>query len=333
MYKRAEMKRRESTESGGWLVSPVSSGTTESRPLIAWIFSDDEALEQYHETYSRFISECIESGWLEEEIARVQEMITPYLEQDASAFYSMEEFEKAVSTLKTFCAKRGESVRGQLDGTIPSTSNGQRSSDALIDASDISTADMGSMNSTNGSGGGPDNGFGGGMPSGMPDMSSMPDMSTMPDMGSMPDAGGGQMPSGMPDVSSMPDMSDRQRPSGMPDAMGNFSGSTGNSSAADPESPAASPDIPAGSETAAPDPSAEPEAAEPAEQPAEGSATERPEPPEGGFSGGGPGGDFPGGNFGGAGGYSSGIWIWTAACAAGLLAAVLIIRKIGNHNS
>ena len=133
----------------------------------------------------------------------------------------------------------------------------------------------------------------------------------------------------------------------MPDATGDFSGSTGNSSVADPESPAASPDIPAGTGTTAPDPSAEPESAEPAEQPAvssapekTGSATERPEPPEGGFSGGGPGGpgggpggDFPGGNFGGAGGYSSGIWIWTAACAAGLLAAVLIIRKTGNHNN
>ena len=128
--------------------NPVSNGTTESRPLIAWIFSDEESLEAYHETYDRFISEYIESGWLEEEISRVQEMISSYVEKDPTAFYSMDEFEKAVSTLKTFCAKRGESIRGQLDGTIPSTTNEQRSSDALVDASDISTADMGSMNST-----------------------------------------------------------------------------------------------------------------------------------------------------------------------------------------
>ena len=144
--------------------SPVSSGTTDSRPLIAWIFSDEEALAEYHQVYSRFIAENIESGWLEAEISRVQEMITPYLEKDESKFFTMDEFTKAVDTLKTFCSRRGESIRGQLDGTIPSTSAGQRNSSALIDASDISTADMGSMNSTNGGGGfggpgGGDSGF------------------------------------------------------------------------------------------------------------------------------------------------------------------------------
>ncbi len=151
--------------------SPVSGGTVDSRPLVAWIFSDEEALAAYHEAYDRFISENIESGWLAEEIARVKEMITPYLEKDASAFYDMEAFEKGVSTLQTFCAKRGESVRGQLEGSIPSTSEGQRSSTALIDASDISTADMGSMNNGGPGNGGPGGMPGGGMPSGMPDFS------------------------------------------------------------------------------------------------------------------------------------------------------------------
>ena len=150
--------------------SPVSGGTVDSRPLVAWIFSDEEALAAYHEAYDRFISENIESGWLAEEIARVKEMITPYLEKDASAFYDMEAFEKGVSTLQIFCRRRGESVRGQLEGSIPSTSEGQRSSTALIDASDISTADMGSMNN-GGPGGGPGGMPGGGMPSGMPDFS------------------------------------------------------------------------------------------------------------------------------------------------------------------
>ena len=147
--------------------SPVSSGTTDSRPLIAWIFSDEEALANYHVIYSRFLEENIENGWLEAEIDRVQEMISSYVAEDPSAFYTAEEFEKGVETLKTFCRKRGESVRGQLDGTIPSTSNGQRSSSALIDASEISTADMGTMNSDKGGG------FtGGGMPGGgMPDIS------------------------------------------------------------------------------------------------------------------------------------------------------------------
>ena len=292
--------------------NPVSNGTTESRPLIAWIFSDEESLEAYHETYDRFISEYVESGWLEEEISRVQEMISSYVENDPTAFYSTEEFEKAVSTLKTFCAKRGESIRGQLDGTIPSTTNEQRSSNALIDASDISTADMGSMNSTSG----------GGMPSGMPDMSQ------------------GGMPSGMPS----------EMPTGMPDGTGGFdfggsAGSSGESASESPAAPSATPAVtaamPETAQEAVPDESTEPAAKE---QPAEDGATERPNPPEGGFGSGGfsgggfsgggfpGGGDFPGGNYAG-GGYSPGIWIWTAACAAALLALILIIRKAGSHNN
>ena len=53
----------------------------------------------------------------------------------------------------------------------------------------------------------------------------------------------------------------------------------------------------------------------------------------GGFPGGGnfSGGDFPGGSFNS--GYRSEIWIWTAACAAALILAVLIICKVRSHNN
>lgn len=132
--------------------SPVSGGTVDSRPLISWIFANDDDLSAYHDAYSQFIAENFDSGWLAQEITRVQEMITPYLEQDSSKFYTMEEFEKAVETLQTFCDKRAQSIRGQLDGSIPSTSQGQQNSDALVDASDITTSDMGSMNSGKGGG-------------------------------------------------------------------------------------------------------------------------------------------------------------------------------------
>ena len=297
--------------------SPVTSGTTDSRPLIGWIFSDEEALEQYHETYDRFIRENIENGWLAAEITRVQEMITPYVETDPTAFYTTEEFEKAVSTMQTFCAKRGESVRGQLEGTIPSTSAGQRSSDALIDASEISTSDMGSMGSGGGFGGG---GSPGEMPSGMPNMGSMNfgEMpSGMPDMGSM---NFGEMPSGMPDMSGM---NFGEMPSGMPD-MGsmNFGGTPSNMPGT------------AGRNSTK-------EETENAEQSAENgqasTKTERAGAPEGFSGGNAPGGSFPGGSFpGGAGfsggGYSSTIWIHTGICAAVLLAAILVIRKARSHN-
>ena len=61
-----------------------------------------------------------------------------------------------------FCKLRAESVNGQLEGTIPSTSSGQSAdSTALIDASDLNISDMGTMGSGGGFGGANFGGFGG----------------------------------------------------------------------------------------------------------------------------------------------------------------------------
>jgi carboxyl-terminal processing protease len=55
-----------------------------------------------------------------------------------------EEFEKGIATLKDFCLLRAESVKGQLNGTIGSTTDTQKT-ETLIDAESININDMGSM--------------------------------------------------------------------------------------------------------------------------------------------------------------------------------------------
>ena len=174
--------------------TPVSNGTGSDRPLISWIFQDEEATAKYHEAYSQFIADTVESGWLAEEIARVAEMIRPYVQADENSFYTEEEFDNAVEALQSYCALRGESVRGQLDGTIPSTSEGQREdSSALVDAGSLSITAMGTMNNGGGGGGPGGGGFGGNGGSsmfggGMPSFGSSGD--------TMPSFPGGQMPGG-----------------------------------------------------------------------------------------------------------------------------------------
>ena len=123
---------------------PVS-GEMETRPLVAWIFSDPEALAAYHECYSRLVADCVESGWLSGEIERVRALIAPYLAQDPAAFTTPEQFETAVGYLRIFCEKRGQSLRGQLNGTIPATAEGQSGSDALVDAGEIVMSGLGSV--------------------------------------------------------------------------------------------------------------------------------------------------------------------------------------------
>ena len=132
--------------------SPVSGGATDDRPMVDWIFKSEEYTEKYHQYFSEFLSEINISGIIEETRA----LIAPYVKNDPSAFCTYEEFEKGSETLFEFCKLRSESVKGQLSGEIPSTTEAQKSETAkLIDASGISISDMGSM----GHGGGDKGGF------------------------------------------------------------------------------------------------------------------------------------------------------------------------------
>lgn len=126
--------------------SPVFGDTTQSRPMISWIFNSGEYTELYHEYFTEFISIYFESGYFTEMIDDVRDMIAPYVEKDVTRFCSYEEFLKGADTLKNFCLLRAESIKGQLEGEIPSTSQGQaQDKTSLIDASGIDVSDMGGM--------------------------------------------------------------------------------------------------------------------------------------------------------------------------------------------
>lgn len=116
--------------------TPILSDTIEERPMLAWIFSDPAYTTQYHEMYSEFLDEFCDSGWVAEELARVRALIAPYVERDPRSFYSTAGFEQGVDSLLLFFKLRAQSVHGQLDGTIPSTAEGQEAdSSNLIDIS------------------------------------------------------------------------------------------------------------------------------------------------------------------------------------------------------
>jgi spore coat protein CotH len=127
---------------------PISSGTLESRPMLNWIFENEEYLAKYHELYSRWISEMFESGYFEQWISDTYEMILPYVEKDPTKFCTTEEFETGVSTLLEFCSARAESIRNQLDTLSVSTDS--VSDYEYVDASDLVVSDMGSMQNDQG---------------------------------------------------------------------------------------------------------------------------------------------------------------------------------------
>lgn len=127
--------------------TPVSGGSVETRPMLSWIFENEEYTALYHSALEELIEGFFTSGEFETLIDETYALIAPYAERDTNGFCTYDEFVQGVSTLKQFCLLRAESISGQLDGSIPSTSAAQSAdSSALIDGSMLNVSDMGGMN-------------------------------------------------------------------------------------------------------------------------------------------------------------------------------------------
>ena len=63
-------------------------------------------------------------------------LIAPYVERDPTKLVSFEEFCAGKEMLERYMARRMESVRGQISGTIPSTKAGQAEHPELLTGTD-----------------------------------------------------------------------------------------------------------------------------------------------------------------------------------------------------
>ena len=103
--------------------SPVSD-SLEDNPLIANLLEVDEYKELYHQYLNDIVENFINNGTYETLIAKTDSLISDYVKNDATAFYTFDQYEEAVSNLLTFGYDRATSIAAQLDGTQPSTSTG-----------------------------------------------------------------------------------------------------------------------------------------------------------------------------------------------------------------
>lgn len=114
------------------------------RPILSKLLEVDEYKEKYHEYLSDIVSNYFGNGIFKNKINKLNSLIGDYVKNDPSAFYTYDEYTKSLETLKEFGRLRALSIQGQLEGTIPSTTSGQKEeSSKLIDASSINLSDMG----------------------------------------------------------------------------------------------------------------------------------------------------------------------------------------------
>ncbi|MDD3395212.1 MAG: CotH kinase family protein [Anaerotignum sp.] len=124
--------------------TPLDSENIGKRPIWDKLMANEENLQQYHEYFNTLITDYFESGRFESTVSRISTLIRPYVENDPTAWYTVDEFDTAVNTITQFCLLRAQSVRSQLEGSLASTTEAQETTD-LIDASGIEISAMGSQ--------------------------------------------------------------------------------------------------------------------------------------------------------------------------------------------
>jgi spore coat protein CotH len=141
--------------------TPVTGVTLEERPILGKLLEVEAYKAKYHEYLQEIVDGYFADGKFEQKVQSLNELIAERVKADPSAFNTYQEYETAVAELTKLGTLRAESIQGQLDGDIPSTSEGQQAApDRLVDASSVDLSKLGE-NGPGGRGGMGGMGFGG----------------------------------------------------------------------------------------------------------------------------------------------------------------------------
>ncbi len=111
------------------------------------LLENEEYLAKYHEYLQQLVDEYVKGGRFDETYHRIRSQIDELVETDPNALYDYEEYDTAAKLLYETVNLRADSIKGQLEGTIPSTDAGQRQdSSNFVDASHIDVKAMGQFN-------------------------------------------------------------------------------------------------------------------------------------------------------------------------------------------
>lgn len=214
--------------------TPVSGVEMSDRPLISVLFENEEYLERYHGYLNELLEKYFTNGKFDNKIDELDNLIGKYVQTDPTAFYTYDEYKTAAEAFKNLGNLRAESVSGQLNGTVPSTTAEQKSDpDKLTDASSVTMSELGS----NGMGG-DFGGFGGFGDFG----GNLPNARGGRDFGSFENFDGNMgNPPGFPmdssDGESLPQFDENNAPPDLPNGDNSGNNTEGNDTQAPPDIP------------------------------------------------------------------------------------------------
>lgn len=124
--------------------TPVSGVDMSERPLISKLLENEEYLAKYHGYLKQLMDNYFADGKFAAKLDEINSAIGSYVENDPTAFHTFDEYTKAIDAFKAIAELRMTSIIGQLDGTVPSTTDEQKANpDKLVDASSVSLSDLG----------------------------------------------------------------------------------------------------------------------------------------------------------------------------------------------
>ncbi len=135
-----------SSDSATEVVNSAIDNAFSGTEFFDTLMENETYREQYYAYLNQLVEEYVYGDGFETFYNRTRNLIDSLVETDPTAFYTYEEYQTAADTLYQIVKLRAQSIEGQLSGTIPSTSEEQSGSDALIDASSLSVSAMGTMN-------------------------------------------------------------------------------------------------------------------------------------------------------------------------------------------
>ncbi|MFZ4451356.1 CotH kinase family protein [Salibacterium aidingense] len=116
------------------LIDEPTQTSLDERPLLANLLEIDEYKETYHQYIEDIVTGYLEEDHFQNRVEEVSDLISPYVEEDPTAFYSygehlqsLEEDTGQVPGLMSFVTARVENVTKQLNGDLPSYDDGEGS--------------------------------------------------------------------------------------------------------------------------------------------------------------------------------------------------------------
>ncbi|WP_454054648.1 CotH kinase family protein [Clostridium sp. Marseille-Q7071] len=100
--------------------SPVTD-TLENSPLISKLLEVSKYKDLYHKYLNEIVTSYIDNGVFKSTINNLDNLIVDYVKNDATAFYTYEEYKTSLPILISFGKDRASSITAQLAGAQPST--------------------------------------------------------------------------------------------------------------------------------------------------------------------------------------------------------------------